>query len=412
MWSLGCVLIEAAVWVSFGRRGRAEFQQRRRHENNEVAPDQRKFGRSDCFHNGRSRLKTVEDVFGLVQRDGRRSDELTPKVVRLVLDHLLVDEDSRFEARILSTELDKIIQTTTDCPDDHSSHRFSSASSATRSHRSRDFRHSQHNGIYEPQSASPRSQYEPPTPSTTIESMSQNQISYVDGVSSTETLSNRCSSVRSQINPAEPWNHDDGNQRLHRIESGQMSMTLPALNVMHGIHSERYVTSPIYGGFDSDEYRRAKTATVGQGLILRCSEHTQSPDQPWLAQRAPTTVTNRSNSTVTHSQFADHKRATFPDLTMESVNERRAEGKSPKSRRLLPGEDQAMIFLKQRDHVSLRTKFDQQLSSKVKSTTDADMNRFWSLIIQSTCESSKAGFLTFSPIWPTSSKPPIRTALM
>lgn len=357
MWSLGCVLIEAAVWVCFGRRGRAEFQQRRRHENDEVAPLQRALGRSDCFHNGNTRLKTVEEVFDLVRKDGRRSDELTSKVVRLVLDHLLVDENSRFEARILSTELEKIIRTTSDCPDDRSSHRISTASSATRSHRSQEFRHSQHNGIYEPQSASPRSQYEPPTPSTNIESMSQNQISYVDGVSPTGTVSNRGSSVRSQINPAEAWNHDDGNQRLHRIESGQMSMTLPALNGMHGTHSEHYMTSPIHGGFDSDEYRRAKTATVGQGLILRCSEHTQSPDQPWSTQRAPTTVTDGSNSTVTRSQPADYKRATFPDLTMESVNERRGEGKSLKSRRLLPGEDQAMIFLKRRDHVSLRTNY-------------------------------------------------------
>lgn len=357
MWSLGCVLIEAAVWVSFGRRGRAEFQQRRQHENDEVAPLQRALGRSDCFHNGNTRLKTVEEVFDLVQKDGRRSDELTPKVVKLVLDHLLVDENSRFEARTLSTELEKIIRTTTDCPDDRSSHRISAASSANRSHRSQYFRHSQHDGIYEPQSASPRSQYEPPTPSKTINSMSQNHTPYIEGVPSMGLLSNRGSSVRSQINPAKPWNHNDGSQELHRMDSGQMPMMLPSLNGMHGMHLGHYTTSPTYGGFDSDEYRRAQTGTVDQGLFQRYPEHTQSPDQPWPAQRAPTTVTTRSNSTVIHSQLADYKRATFPDLTMESVNERRAEGKSPKSRRLLPGEDQAMIFLKRRDHVSLRTKY-------------------------------------------------------
>lgn len=356
MWSLGCVLIEAAVWVSFGRRGRAEFQQRRRHENDEVAPLQRDLGRSDCFHNGKTRLKTVEEVFDLVQKDGRRSDEVTPKVVRLVLDHLLVDEDSRFEARILSTELEKIIRTTTDCPVDRSSHRISASSSANRSHRSQDFCHPQHDGIYEPQSASPRSQCEPPTPSTTINSMSQNHTPYIEGISSMGVLSNRGSSVRSQINPAEPWNHNDGIQGLHRMDSGQRPMTLRSLNGMHDMHSDHCTTSPTYGGFDSDEYKRSPTGTVGQGLGQRYSEHTQSPEQLLPAQRTPTTVTNRSNSTVIHSQLADYKRATFPDLTMESVHERRAEGKSPKSRRLLPGEDQAMIFLKQRDHVSLGTK--------------------------------------------------------
>ncbi|KAG6360513.1 hypothetical protein INS49_011575 [Diaporthe citri] len=72
MWSLGCVLIEAAPWVCFGRRGRIESQQRRRDENNEVAPEQRDLGRSDCFHNGKARLKTVDEVFDLVQRNGRR----------------------------------------------------------------------------------------------------------------------------------------------------------------------------------------------------------------------------------------------------------------------------------------------------------------------------------------------------
>lgn len=357
MWSLGCVLLEAAVWICCGRRGRVEFQQRRRDENDEVSPDQRDLGRSDCFHDGKSRLKTVEDVFDLVQRDGRRSDELTPKVVRLVLDHLLVDEDSRYGARILSTELGKIIRTTPDCPDDRSSHRISGASSATRSIRSQEFRQSQHDGIYEPQNTSPRSQYEPPTPSTTINSISQNQTPYVEGVSSLGMISNRGSSVLSQINLAEQWNHNDGNQRLHRIDSGQMSMTLPARNGVHSMHSEHYVTSPMHGGFDADGYRRAQTATVDQGLIQHYPKNTQSLYQPSPAQRTPTTMTSRSNSTVTHSQFANHKRTTFPDLTMESVSERRAEGKSPKSRRLLSGEDQAMPFLKQRDHVSLRRRY-------------------------------------------------------
>lgn len=348
MWSLGCVLIEAAVWVCSGRRGRIEFQQRRRDENNEVAPEQRDLGRSDCFHNGTTRLKAVSEVLDLVQRDGRRSDELTPKVVRLVLDHLLVDEDSRYGARILSTELGKMIRTTTDCPDDRASRCVSTASSATRSHASQEFRLSHHDGFDGPQSTSPQSQYEALTPSTTIDSMSQNQIP--------RRLPTRGSSFRSQINLTEPWNHNNGDQRLHRMESGQLSIALPRLNAIHGVHSEHSVTSPIDGEFHSDDYRRSQPAIVGQGLIQHRERHTQPSDHTWPAQRTPTIVTNGSSSTITHSQFTDHKRTTFPDISMETVDERRAEGKAPKSRRLLPGEDQAMIFLKQRDHVSLRTR--------------------------------------------------------
>ncbi|KAI3392354.1 hypothetical protein diail_5834 [Diaporthe ilicicola] len=43
--------------------------------------------------------------------------------------------------------------------------------------------------------------------------------------------------------------------------------------------------------------------------------------------------------------------ATFPHVTMEEVDVRRAEGRGPKLRRLLPGEEQAMKFLKKRDHI-------------------------------------------------------------
>lgn len=352
MWSLGCVLIEAAVWVCFGQRGRVEFQQRRRDENDEVAPEQRDLGRGDCFHNGTTRLKAVSEVLNLIQRDGRKSDELTPKIVKLVLDHVLVDEDSRLDARILSTVLGKMIRTTTDCFDDRSSHRISGASSATHSHRSQEFRLSQHDGIDEQQSTSPRSPYESLAPSTTIDSIRQSQTTHTEGATTMGMLPNR-GSVRSQLNPAEAWNHNTGSQRLQRTSSGQLSITSPEVNGLNGIHCDQSTTSPVVGYFHSDIYGRAQTGSASEESTQHHTGHTKSSDQPWPAQRAPTIATNRSNSTVTHSQLTDHKRATFPEISMELVDERRAEGKSPKSRRLLRGEDQAMIFLKQRDHVSL-----------------------------------------------------------
>lgn len=353
MWSLGCVLSEAAVWVCSGQRGRIEFQQRRRDENNEVAPDQRALGRSDCFHNGTKRLRAVSEVLDLVQRDGRRSDELTPKVIRLVLDHLLVDEDSRYDARILSTELDKMIRTT-GCPDDRASRCISTASSAPRSHTSQEFWLSHHDGMDDSQGTSPQSQYDALTPCTPIDSMSQNQDPHMERVPSMGRLPTRDSSFRSQISPTEPWNHSNGDKRLHRMDSGQISITLPKLNAIHSMHRDQSATSPIDEGRHSNDHRRAQTATVGQGLVQRHTGPEKFSDQPWPAQRAPKIVTNGSKSTVTPSQPTDHKRTTFPDISMETVGERRSEGKAPKSRRLLPGEDQAMVFLKQRDHVSLR----------------------------------------------------------
>ncbi|ROV89219.1 hypothetical protein VMCG_09900 [Cytospora schulzeri] len=93
VWSLGCVIVETALWVTFGERERLAFQQRRREENGRVSPIQRGLGRGDCFHNGKERLKTVTDVYDLILRDGRRSDGLTPDIVRLVLDFVLVEAD-------------------------------------------------------------------------------------------------------------------------------------------------------------------------------------------------------------------------------------------------------------------------------------------------------------------------------
>lgn len=353
MWSLGCVLIEAAVWVCFGRRGRLKFQQRRRDENNDVAPGQRDLGRSDCFHNGKARLKTVEEVFDLVQRDGRRSDELTPRIVRLVLDHLLVDENSRYEARLLSSELGNMIRTTTDWPHDRLSRGISTASSASCSHRSQEFRHSQHDGIDDPQNMSSRPQYRIHTPSTTIDSIEQYQTPPAERVSTMGLLPRRSTSFRSQNSPAEPWNHNEGNQGLQRMESGQLPIPLPERN---GRHSTYSAISPMEG-FHPDTPTHAPTETIRPDHTQRQIGHVRSPDQPWPAQGVATSLTNSSHTTITHSQPRDYKRTTFPDISMEDVTARRARGKPPKLRPLLQGEDQAMMFLKKRDHVSLRTRF-------------------------------------------------------
>lgn len=356
MWSLGCVLIEAAVWVCGGRRGRIEFQRRRRDENNEVAPEQRDLGRSDCFHNGRTRLKTVEEVFDLVQRDGRRSDELTPRIVRLVLDHLLVDEDSRYDARVLSSELGNMIRTTTDWPHDRLSRCISTASSASHSHRSQEFRHSQYDGIEDPQSTSSRPPYRIHTPSTTIDSIEQNQTPPAERGSTIGLLPNRSTSIRSQNSPAEPWKHNEGNQGLQRIDSGQLPIALPERNGRHDVHSTYFATSPMEG-FHLDSPTHAPMETIGTDHTQRQNGHVQPPDQPWPAQEVATSLTNSSHTTITQPQSRDFKRTTFPDISMEDVTTRRARGKPPKLRPLLQGEDQAMMFLKQRDHVSLRTRF-------------------------------------------------------
>lgn len=352
MWSFGCVLIEAAVWVCFGQRGRIEFQQRRRDENNQVDPDQRKLGRSDCFHDGKAMLTTVGEVLDLVQRDGRRSDELTPKIVKLALDHLLVEKDSRYNARILSTELGKLVRIAANSPDGRLSRHISAASSAAHSHGSQDFRHSQNIGINDPQIIPTRPQHATPTPSTTIDSMSQNQTSPTEMVS-TMSIPKRGTSVRSPNGAAESWYDVNESQGLHKMGARQLPVAMQELSGLDGTLSTYSTITP-----EADVSRRIKTETVGHDYIQGRFGHAPSQDQTLPAQRANTngTAAGRSNPPWTHSQPSKSRKTTFPDISIQSVDLRRAEGGSTNLRRLLPGEDQAMFFLKQRDHVSLRAK--------------------------------------------------------
>lgn len=352
MWSFGCVLIEAAVWVCFGQRGRIEFQQRRRDENNEVAEEQRDLGRSDCFHDGKARLTTVGEVLDLVQRDGRRSDELTPKIVKLVLDHILVDKSSRYNARILSTELGKLVRIAANSPNGRLSRHISTASSAAHSHGSQDFRHSQNYGISDPQPISTRPQHSTLTRSLTIDSMSQNQTSPTERVS-TMSMPNRSTSVRVPNGAAESWYDIDEPQGLHRMGGRQLPASMQELSAMDGTLSAYSTITP-----EADVSKRTQTETAGHDFIQGHIWHAPSQDQTWLAQRASAngTAAGRSYPPWTHSQPSDHRKTTFPDISIQLVDLRRAEGGSPNLRRSLPGEDQAMFFLKQRDHVSLRAK--------------------------------------------------------
>lgn len=351
MWPLGCVLIEAAVWVSFGRRGRAEFQQRRRHENDEVAPLQRALGRSDCFHNGKTRLKTVEEVFDLVQTDGRRSDELTPKVVRLVLDHLLVDEDSRFEARLLSTELEKIIRTTTDCPDDRSSRRNSASSSITQSRRSQGFHNSQRNGVDDPLRTSPRSQHDTFMPSPAIDLMGQNRMSSTDSDSITRTLNDRYPSVRTHLKATKARDHIGGRQITPRGAVPESSVTFLKSDLRDRRYSQ-FSPSIRSNKPYSESSRSVKMEALSKGQIEYMTARIRSSDQPWPAQSVATSATARSSSVSTPSQFSDGRKAPVQNHSSEELYARRTEDKIKRLRRLFRGEDQANVFLQRRDHVS------------------------------------------------------------
>ncbi|KAK7949511.1 hypothetical protein PG988_016150 [Apiospora saccharicola] len=88
IWALGCILLEAAIWVSFGEPDRQRFRDRRICEIARLSDDPQALD-SDAFHNGSKALMCVEDVHRWILSDGRKCDNFTPDIVRYVLDHCL-----------------------------------------------------------------------------------------------------------------------------------------------------------------------------------------------------------------------------------------------------------------------------------------------------------------------------------
>lgn len=72
-------------------------------------PDHGILGRKDCFHDGCKVLGCVKNVLPWVNEDGRKSDTLTPQIVNLMLQSVLVDDDPRFSARQLRHKIRSIL---------------------------------------------------------------------------------------------------------------------------------------------------------------------------------------------------------------------------------------------------------------------------------------------------------------
>uniref|UniRef100_A0A0B7KEL8 Protein kinase domain-containing protein n=1 Tax=Bionectria ochroleuca TaxID=29856 RepID=A0A0B7KEL8_BIOOC len=108
MWSIGCIIIEAAVWLTFNERGRQDFRNKRIEEISKL-PDLRNLGYGDCFHDGSVALKCVTEYVNLMKLHGRPSDKITPEIVNLATENLLVEEDSRINSLNLHSRLRAIL---------------------------------------------------------------------------------------------------------------------------------------------------------------------------------------------------------------------------------------------------------------------------------------------------------------
>lgn len=110
---MGCMIVEAAVWVAFGERGRTNFRENRLVETRQL-PDHRDLGHGDCFHDGQTVLQCIaQDIIKNMERDGRRSDTITPKIVELMVEHALIEKQYRDRAAQLLGKMKRKVFTKT-----------------------------------------------------------------------------------------------------------------------------------------------------------------------------------------------------------------------------------------------------------------------------------------------------------
>ncbi|KAM5347355.1 hypothetical protein ACJ41O_010360 [Fusarium nematophilum] len=110
IWSLGCVISETAAWVALGENARAEYWQTRVDEQEEPKPIY-KGGPGGCFHDGHEALKAVSKQHEIITRSVARFDNVTPRVIQMVEDHMLCRKELRYTAFGLRNTLASIIQT-------------------------------------------------------------------------------------------------------------------------------------------------------------------------------------------------------------------------------------------------------------------------------------------------------------
>lgn len=107
------MIVEAAVWVVFGERGRTKLRADRLLETQQL-PDHRDLGHGDCFHDGQTVLQCVaQDIIKNISRDGRRSDTITSDMVDLMVHRALAEKDDRDRAGQLLTKMKRKVFTRT-----------------------------------------------------------------------------------------------------------------------------------------------------------------------------------------------------------------------------------------------------------------------------------------------------------
>ncbi|KAK0622341.1 hypothetical protein B0T14DRAFT_426565, partial [Immersiella caudata] len=102
IFSVGCVISDAASWLAFGAKGRDMYRDLRAKAGKAVVNfEDPSF--YDCFHDALNRSAAVDDMHERIRADCEtKGDDLTPNILDLVQNHMLLwDWHQRLEARQL-----------------------------------------------------------------------------------------------------------------------------------------------------------------------------------------------------------------------------------------------------------------------------------------------------------------------
>lgn len=111
IWALGCILLQVAAWVAEGMDNLDTFRMMRSDEL-WMNPRFRGSGFTQSFHDGATVLKAVFDKYHLILaqlRDNGSVDKITPRILDLVIKHMLVVDRERFTAKNVWCHMDKIL---------------------------------------------------------------------------------------------------------------------------------------------------------------------------------------------------------------------------------------------------------------------------------------------------------------
>ncbi|KAF4340252.1 serine threonine kinase [Fusarium beomiforme] len=109
IWSLGAVFSDVLVWSIAGEDGREDYRQARKKEISNK-PHLRAKDYDACFHDGTSRLATIQEFHNDVLQNKRDSDHISPYMSDLIIEFMLTDRLQRLNAMQIKLRADEKIK--------------------------------------------------------------------------------------------------------------------------------------------------------------------------------------------------------------------------------------------------------------------------------------------------------------